>query len=371
MIKVNDKWLRISLPLLPSVIYLYDFWLSGAKNAGKYAVYILTTILLCEGMRWLVYGSKRWIRGRFEKAKRNLLVIPTGIMYCASVMLIGKVCRNILSDQPAGAYQGSGFFTLQVQDKKVELDVVAAFSVYGTLIFILLWIIYELAFHFSRHAHTAQERDRLEKEKLQAELQQLKGIINPHFLFNNLNSLSSLISEDPVQAEGFLDEFTKVFRYLLRNNETELTTLAEEIKFIQSYQHLLQTRYGAAISLRLDIDPSFNACLLPPLTLQLLVENAVKHNRIHKEYPLEIEIVTEENGKLIVRNNLAAREQRSESTGIGLRSINSRYRLLNYTAPVIEKTDTQFRVTISLIHPSHVSAATVSSLPVLQTDPRL
>lgn len=128
-----------------------------------------------------------------------------------------------------------------------------------------------------------------------------------------------------------------------------MTTLAQELQFMSSYYHLLQTRYGGAISMQVNIDAIYESYLLPPLTVQLLVENAVKHNRIHKEYPLHIELFTDGNHRLTVRNNLSMREQSIESTGIGLRSINSRYKLLNHEAPSIRKDANSFCVIISLI----------------------
>jgi two-component system LytT family sensor kinase len=193
-----------------------------------------------------------------------------------------------------------------------------------------------------------KQNDRLEKQKLQAELQQLKGIVNPHFLFNNLNSLSSLISENPPQAEAFLDELTKVFRYLLRNNNAEVTTVAEELQFISSYYHLLQTRHGRSISLDVDVPEHAEQHLLPPMTLQLLVENAVKHNRLQKDLPLEISIYHKDSS-LIVRNNIRKREKAVESTGIGLHSINSRFKLLQHPGLTITQDDKFFSVMIPLI----------------------
>jgi LytS/YehU family sensor histidine kinase len=157
------------------------------------------------------------------------------------------------------------------------------------------------------------------------------------------------MGEDPVQAQDFLDELTKVFRYLLRNNETELTTLAQELDFIRSYYHLLQSRYGKAISMEIRIDKSFEELLIPPLTLQLLIENAVKHNRLQKEEPLHIELVSQAGNRLTVRNNLLKKDGPVESTGIGLQTINARYRMLHHPEAVVEKKDDTFSVVISLI----------------------
>jgi len=214
--------------------------------------------------------------------------------------------------------------------------------------FILLFPIYETFYYFARLRYTENERERLEKEKLKAELQQLKGIVNPHFLFNNLNSLSALISENPAQAEIFLDELTKVFRYLLKNNDSELTPLSNELQFIQSYYNLLRTRYGSAISLNMRIEQAFEELLIPPLTLQLLIENAVKHNRIQSENPLLIEVYTVAGNRLIVRNNICKKEGRIDSTGIGLQNIKARYKMLDLPSLEIDSNENCFSVVIPL-----------------------
>jgi len=197
-----------------------------------------------------------------------------------------------------------------------------------------------------------KNNEKLEKEKLKAELNQLKGIVNPHFLFNNLNSLSALISEDPPQAEKFLNELTTVFRYLLRNNQTELTTLQEELRFIQSYFHLLQMRFGSAIQLKSDIHSEYEAMLLPPLTLQLLIENAVKHNQVLRESPLQIELFIR-NNNLIVQNTIIKKAAGVESTGIGLQTINARYRMMNMQGVTIENNNSHFVVSVPLVSDLH------------------
>jgi two-component sensor histidine kinase len=358
LITVNDKWLRILLPALPCSLFLYDFLLGKGTTFQANLIYIGTTILVCEGSRFLICRSRGWFAQPYKKAKRLIALLPFGIVLISLIFYISKAARNYLAYGQIDTGTDRGVFVLEVNNRQMGTGLIGSSFIYGFLAFLLLLGIYELAYHFARMRHVEQQRDRFEKEKLQAELQQLKGIVNPHFLFNNLNSLSSLISESPAQAEAFLDELTKVFRYLLRNNDTELTTLAQELQFMHSYYHLLQTRYGKAISMNVEIDPACEPYLLPPLTLQLLVENAVKHNRVHKEAPLRIELFTDGARRLVVRNNLSAREQRIESTGIGLRSINSRYSLLNHEPLTIRKEGGFFCVLIPLI-PSNVPAAVV------------
>ena len=351
LIKVNDTGLRILLLSVPGTMFVYDFFTAPGGTGKTSLIYLLTLVLVCEGARFLIYNSRRWFSGPKKKRLRLATLLPAGIAWVTLVFMGSKLWRNYIALEPVPITTSNGF-TLHINDEKVQLGLVGASLLYAVLAFMVLFWIYELAYHFARLRHSEQVNDRLEKEKLHAELQQLKGIVNPHFLFNNLNSLSALISESPAQAEEFLNELTKVFRYLLRNNETDLTTLEQELQFLDSYFHLLQTRYGAAIELDLSIDPDCRSLQLPPLTLQLLVENAVKHNRLLKTAPLRIEVFSEGGSRLVVRNNLSAREQASESTGIGLRNIRSRYTLLGEQGPVIHKDAHHFSVAIPLIRPS-------------------
>ncbi|WP_317171810.1 sensor histidine kinase [Spirosoma validum] len=198
------------------------------------------------------------------------------------------------------------------------------------------------------------EKEQLEKINIQSQLESLKNQVNPHFLFNSLNSLSSLIDEEPEKAEQFVDEMAKVYRYLLQTNEDVLTTLDTELGFIQSYYHLLKTRYGAGIQLTVDIVSQARTYQLPPLTLQMLVENAVKHNVIHASKPLLIEIRTTDDGQLLVRNNRQRRTSgRIASNQVGLSNISAKYRLLAQTDPVVLADDDYFTVMLPLLKPAH------------------
>jgi sensor histidine kinase YesM len=193
------------------------------------------------------------------------------------------------------------------------------------------------------------EAEKLKKANLQSQLDGLKSQVNPHFLFNSLNSLSALISSNPQKAEEFLDEMSKVYRYLLRTNEQELTTLAAEIKFAFSYFHMLKTRYGDGIAMEIQTGKAYDDYLLPPLTLQMLLENAVKHNVILKEVPLMISIRIDDDENLVVSNTLHKKRLMVQSNKIGLANIATKYHLLNQPDIRITETDTEFAVTIPLI----------------------
>ncbi len=351
MLHVRDKWFRILVILLPSLLALYiNGILLGidSKKLLRSIVSIAVIILICEGSRYLIYTGRRWLKG----GPRILFTWLVGMLWISLVMYAGILLLTYIK---MGILDWKMFMdsSITINGNKLVTGLWGYSMLNATFIFAVLLVAYEIIYHFAQLRHAKQEKEKLEKGKLKAELQQLKGIINPHFLFNNLNSLSSLIDESPQQAQSFLDELTKVFRYLLRNNETELTTLSRELEFIKSYYHLLQTRYGKAITMEMQIDKTYEDLLIPPLTLQLLVENAVKHNRLQKEEPLHIGLYTAPSNKLSVSNNLLKRDGLVESTGIGLQNINARYRVLKQPGVVIKKDDHDFTAIISLIVPEN------------------
>ncbi|OUJ74673.1 sensor histidine kinase [Hymenobacter crusticola] len=217
------------------------------------------------------------------------------------------------------------------------------------VIILLLAMVYEIVYSLNRWKESRLNIEHLRKVSLQGQLQSLKNQINPHFLFNSLNSLSSLIADEPTQAERFVDEMAKVYRYLLQTNEQELTPLAVELNFINSYYHLLKTRHGAGLQLDVQVAEKYLAHQLPPLTLQMLVENAVKHNVILTNRPLRIEIKTTPTGSLRVSNNLQRKTTRVESNHVGLHNITARYQLLAQTAPAIEAGPEQFVILLPLL----------------------
>jgi two-component system, LytTR family, sensor kinase len=214
------------------------------------------------------------------------------------------------------------------------------------IIFETLW---EVLYLVGKYKESAYERELLERMQLMQEFENLKQKVNPHFLFNCFNTLSALIHEDKYQAEVFLDELSKVYRYLLRTNENAVSTVEQETSFIQSYSSLLKTRHGEGFQLKLHIDPAFNDYELPALSLQMLVENAVKHNVISKTKPVVVSIYSTEEANLVVQNTLAKRVHKSESTGIGLSNIREKYKLLNRHDVVVQETSDSFVVSLPLL----------------------
>ncbi|MBX2920915.1 MAG: histidine kinase [Chitinophagaceae bacterium] len=218
----------------------------------------------------------------------------------------------------------------------------------GAICTIVNQAVYETEASYRRIKISQLEAEQLKKVQLQTQFDSLKEQVNPHFLFNSLNSLSSLIATNPNKAEAFVEEMSQVYRYLLRSNEEQLTTLQKEIDFIESYNMLLQTRFGSGFQPALQIEEKMKEWLLPPMTLQLLIENAVKHNIVDPDTPLVVHLYTQ-GEKLVVSNNLQKKNKAVASNKVGLSNIISKYKLLNYPEVEIKETATEFIVVLPLI----------------------
>ncbi len=213
---------------------------------------------------------------------------------------------------------------------------------------------HEVVFNFFELRRIDKEKEELKKAHLQSQLDSLKTQVNPHFLFNSINTVLSLIPTSPEKAEAFLIELSSVYRYLLQANEKQLTTLQQELQFAHSYFHLLKTRFGDAIRLEVDIEEKWLQYQLPSLTLQLLLENAVKHNVISPTKPLTITLRTEkqrgeETAFLTVQNNLQRKALTVTSHKMGLSNILSKFRLLNQDEVVVTDKDNCFTVILPLL----------------------
>ena len=209
--------------------------------------------------------------------------------------------------------------------------------------------LFEADYILEKYKESVEEKETFQNLSAQNEFDALKSQVNPHFLFNCFNTLSSLITEDRQKAEVFLNELSKVYRYLLRNNEDGMSTLESELKFIQSYFKLLQTRHGDAVKLHLQIDKRYEPYLLPSLSLQLLVENVVKHNALSKAQPLVIDIFTTAGNKLVVNNNLQHKLIKAPSNKVGLDNIRAKYALLKLPGFDVMKDEKNFTVVLPLI----------------------
>lgn len=331
------RWLLFILP--PALAIALNFILFGLRYVRETNILIFSSLLLMTGMVILspiqIYiGNYMRNRQRTERTIIRRLLLAACIHLPVTAFLI-TIFIAIYSWVPLFQYR----FSLTDY----------AWGIFAGVISDIIGIaMSEGIYSYHQWRETRLEAEQLSKEKLQTQLNSLLQQINPHFLFNSLNALSALINQNPKDAQKYLSDLSKVYRYLLRTNETELTTLASELTFIDSYFHLVQTRFGKGVELYKMIEPESLNMLLPPLTLQLLVENAVKHNTVGKTKPLVITIAST-GEELTVSNNLQRKVLKIESSKIGLSNIAEKYRLINKSSIEVTDGDGYFKVKLPLI----------------------
>ncbi len=196
--------------------------------------------------------------------------------------------------------------------------------------------------------HMELENEKLRNESLQNQFQSLKNQLSPHFLFNSLTALKTLIDDSPAVSKQYVNHLSQVLRYTLKRNPKQLVTLAEELEFTESYIFLLKIRYDENLQISMKIKEETKNLLLPPLTIQTLLENAVKHNEISKEFPLSVSIETSEN-KLLVKNKIQQKLTPEEGTGIGLTNLSKLFRILNEKDIEINQDENEFSVEVQLL----------------------
>lgn len=359
--RIPDFWLRfVGIGLLSGLSLVTNefFWSSQQQELLVLIGFTIVRVTLLWYLNraiitWFHYGAPLKIRVNQRLAMTFLACVGlnTFLLWVFDVLWFMGSHRTLtdLGLHNSTIYLNFGNFRVEMNTFAVELF-------HATLYTICFLTTYELFFsrqdsrlYQTELARSEQEREKLRLANLQSQFDVLKQQVNPHFLFNALNSLSALISEDPGQAEVFVDKLSGVYRYILRSNNEPMATLSAELDFIDAYFHLLQTRHGAGLRLNVAVDHRRDGFKLPPLTLQLLVENAVKHNVVSAKRPLTISIRSDESGQLTVENNIQPKTTRAFSNGVGLNNIVAKYQILDLPPPVIEETANQFIVRLSLL----------------------
>jgi len=226
----------------------------------------------------------------------------------------------------------------------------------------LYLLIYGFDGYSRMHAKLQEKQlreEQLKKENITAQYKALKAQIEPHFLFNSLSVLSSLVYEDADHSADFIVKLSKTLRYIIEKNEFNLVTLREELAFLDSYFFLIKTRLEGGVLLENKLDESFiESTFIPPVTLQLLIENAINHNSYNPDKPLRITLETDGN-KIIVRNNLNPRTVLKETTQQGLKNISKRYKLICDKEIEVLKTEKEFIVKIPVLDQSDYEGFTI------------
>lgn len=241
-------------------------------------------------------------------------------------------------------YSAFGYF----ENTKAYYSEMVGYSFWPMMIGYLLTIFFLCKAFLFNWRDQAVQMEKMRSERFKGEAQLLKDQLNPHFLFNSLNVLTNMVYEDADKSADYIRKLSKFYRYVLEVQNEELISLERELTFCKSYFLLQQSRFGnEALQLSLDVKEETSK-YIPPMALQLLLENCIKHNRIEEGASLVVTISVEQN-YLVVRNNLQKRTQPAESTGIGLNNIIERYKHLSEKQVQVLETENAFTVKIPLL----------------------
>ncbi len=335
------KWIRISYGVILGVIFnfILDIIFSLVykqyvlfQPVLKYISAVVITYITIEAIVWfngILKKSQRWEN---HPTERFFLQLLSNSIIAIIVVDVLRYLVFIIVD-----YKGY----INLFDELIIISYVTALVIIFNLADMGIYLLNVWRFNLA-------ELERFKKENAEFRFEALRSQLNPHFLFNSLNTLSSLVNEDTKNATRFIRELADVYRYILDNREKELADFQREMDFANSYIQLNKLRFGDNFQVNIEVINNSGDKKIAPLTLQLLIENAIKHNIISKTKPLKIQIMADEH-ELIVSNNLQLKKTKEYSNNMGLKNIISRYEFLTDKKITITTTESEFIVKIPLI----------------------
>ena len=324
-------------------IYLYYSAKGVAPSVNSSYSYALLSVLVANVIGLIISRSDKkldqWIPWRKYMAGRLLLGIVFNSLVAISMILL------------------LGWLFLFVSGTTAEFDELWSFH-YETILklgiitlagVIIYTVIYFALFSYKQYAVVQVDHVKGRRKQLQLQFEALKSQLSPHYLFNCLNTISSLIFKDPNLAEDFIRRLAETYQYILGNNEKQFVTLQEEVEFVKAYNYLLQVRFENNLRIEINLPPNIMDSKMPPLTLQMLVENAVKHNIITREHPLDIYIHAIDNTDIRVTNSKTTAPANVNSFHVGLDNIKKRYGYFTRRQIKVEDTH-KFTIQLPVIH---------------------
>jgi len=255
--------------------------------------------------------------------------IPATLFTCAVVLFMSMIVHD-------NTYSGS------VVPLKLNL-------IYAGLANLLFHLLNAIMFYFNEYKTKWMETEDLKRATAVAELQLIKSQVNPHFLFNNLNVLSTLVLQNNQEANRFIEAFSTIYRYILNTHDTELVEIQTELNYIKPYIFLLEKRFPLGLSIKINVPEKYENRYIIPASLQMLIENAIKHNIVSPVKPLHIDVHINDNDAIVVRNNLQSRISVERSSQIGLSNIKKRYRLVSSKEVTVAENGSSFEVALPLL----------------------
>ena len=336
----NDKKLRLFgipvLALIMSFVVGWDSWQAGGAMIplaiGKALVF---TTVIWEGNRQIMfYLYRRFPEINQVRQRISLELVSVFTYTLTSNLLVGAFFSVILSEE-SGALSA-------------PLWLHAAIALVPTIV---VMSIYESICFFESWRRNVERTEAIARANMQSQFEALKKQLDPHFLFNCMNTLASLIDLENEPAQKYLDRLSEVYRYVLDTRDQSTVTIEDELRFLEAYVYLNEVRFRDNLSVSQELHTDIYQCRLPSLSLQLLVENAIKHNIASRDKPLNIRIYR--NGDFVtVENNKQRKTTLQHSTKLGLQNIVKRYKLLTEMPVHIREDEHLFRVQIPILSPN-------------------
>jgi len=335
---VNDIGFRLILvpafgviiPLVTGMINTYNFSNWQVKLSFLYTIGIAAVVW--QGNRYLHFSMRSYFNWHNKPIQKVLVLLFSIAFYTIPVSILLLV----------GWYNffGTGQVNWHIVWNSTLIILIAV---------VFITHVYETVFLVKETESEMVKNEQLERTKAETELEALKNQIDPHFIFNSLNTLSHLIEEKPAKARLFNDNLADVYRYILQNKARGLVLLKEEMLFLQNYFSLLKIRFEKAVEMQVSIDEEeIGQYLIPPISLQILAENAIKHNEFSDAMPLVIRI-TISNDQLIVQNPVKKKNLRKLSSKIGLQNLQERYKLTTGKEILIKEEEGNFTVILPIL----------------------
>ena len=328
----NDTWfMLIGIPFLGIVTtFIFN---RGNANAFEIVISIIIASIF-SGMNWLVMRQAMiMLRKKFptlkESLKRYIILFLFIILTISTINLIG----NLIFKQVFGPDFHSGDFSAHV--------------VIG-IISVMTLSIYEVIYYLNKLKKSIINEEQTRQVVVQSQLDALRNQARPHFLFNSLNTLRDIVENDPkTQATSFIDHLADVYRFILDTGNDNVVTVREEVAFAKSYEYIQKERFGDNLQIEWNIPQHQMDKMIIPMSIQLLLENAIKHNVVSKAKPLKVE-VSFVSKSIQVTNNLQVKRTKMPSTKLGLENIKKRYELSGMAVPSVIKSDSHFTVTLPI-----------------------
>jgi len=337
---VLTLWLSLSISILVHFSRVFDETISHSSSQSSVIYFlgnILSEVLITFVICFLLFLINFYILKPLQtNGTHKRTTIAIALLVSFTIVLIfshylfefkGMIFPRVEVGRNEGAFMFKDFF--------VALVVIICVNV--------VKVIYQ-------NQQNRLEIQALKIENLQSQFDALKNQVSPHFLFNSLNSLKTLIRETPEVAQEYLNHLSSVLRYTLQVNENKLVSLNDELQFVESYFFLIKLRFNKNITLVQNINDKLMNFKVPPLALQILIENAIKHNEISKRNSLEISVSTTDD-TLVVRNNINKKYSPEPGAGVGLVNLSNQYRILAGKEILIKKDESNFVVEIPLLKP--------------------